>query len=231
MHSKLLMALFAMLLTASMASAATLQNASPMGSGTTPLSTDRDAFFCQLPDPAGTGLSSQIDLVYPFDSGVVDDYVSAGIPVNAMDWWGQYWNYPVTPGTVDYYVVTFYLDNGACYPGAMHATQNVTVFTETYDVTNGWYEVNANVTTVAQTAGVRYWVEVQGNMVFSNEGQWGWQTCIAEEGDCGAPLQGFPLLGIPYWTIQPDYIGMAFCLYGDIVPTEDATISSVKALY
>ncbi len=232
MHSKLLMALFALLMTASLASAATLDSASPMGNGGPGVTTSRDVtLFCQMPDPAGTGLSSQIDLVYPFDSGCADDYVAAsGTSVDAMDWWGQYWNYPVTPGTVDYYVVTFYLDNGACYPGALHSTQEVHTFTETYDVTNGWYAVSANITPVAQTAGQRYWVEVQGVMVFTDEGQWGWQTCIAEGGDCGAPLQGFPLLDIPYWTVQP-YVGMAFCLYSVTTAVEDATMSSVKSLY
>jgi len=233
MHSKLLMALFALLMTASLASAATLESASPMGNGGPGATITRELvpLFCQMPDPAGTGLSSQIDFVYPFDSGVVDDYVAdaSGLAVNAMDWWGQYWNYS-TFANSDYYVVSFYLDNGTCYPGGLLSTQDVTTFTETYDATNAWYAVSASIADVAQTPGQRYWVEVQSVLEFTPNGQWGWQTCIAEGGDCGAPLQGFPLLGIPYWTAQA-YIGMAFCLYNDTIAVEENTVSSVKSLY
>jgi len=211
-----------------------IEHASPLGEGGPSATTiPRQELYCQLPDPGGTAYSSQIDLVYPFDSGVVDDYVAEpGVIIGGIQWWGQYWNGPGAPSTVDYYVVTFYQDNGNCYPGRMVSTQNVTYFTETYEPANDWYHVSANISPGAQIGGQRYWIEIQACMLFEEEGQWGWQASIEESGDCGGPLQGFPLLGIPYWTEQ-QAIGVAFCLelWWDGVGVEESSVSAVKSLY
>jgi len=227
------LAILALDSSSTLASRARVESASPMGKGGPGATcTPGRPQFCQMPDPSGSAYTSQIDSAYPFDSGVVDDYVADfSCYVYAMEWWGQYWNYPVTPGTVDYYVVTFYLDDGNCYPGSMVSMQNVSVFTETYEPVNDWYHVTASITPVDLLAGRRYWVEIQGCMVFKEEGLWGWQTCIEEGGDCGGPLQGFPLLGIPYWT-EREAVGVAFCLYTwGWIAVDESSVSAVKSLY
>ena len=209
---------------AGMSVAADLSPVGPIGAGGTAPEGDRDAIWCQAPDYV-TGLSSQIDFVYPFDSSCIDDFmVEADALVTSIEWWGTYWN---GVGLGDYFVVSFYEDNGQCYPmDDPFYVEDIMEYSEVVDST--WYAYAAEIPPVEIAAGVAYWIGIQCVMDFTIGGQWGWGTS-ADVNMC-PPLQGFPLLDIPYWT-GIDYGAMSFCLNSDAVANDAETWGNVKAMY
>ena len=224
MRTKLLVVL-ALCCWASMSVAADLDAIGPVGPGGTAPEMGRDAVFCQAPDFV-TGLSSQIDFIYPFDSGVIDDFmVETDASIDHIEWWGTYWN--GTPGgPAEYFVISFFEDNGNCYPAdEPFYVEDIFVYDEIPGDHNMYV---ADIPPVPVTAGQAYWVEIQAVMEFTVGGQWGWGTS-ADVNMC-APLQGFPLLDIPYWS-HIDYDAMAFCLYANVVATDNQTWSNMKSLY
>ena len=210
---------------ASMSVATELSPVGPIGAGGTAPEGDRDAIWCQMPDFI-TGLSSQIDFIYPFDSGCIDDFmVESDALVTSVEWWGTYWN--GTPGgPADYFVISFYEDNGQCYP--MDEPFYVEDIMEYVEEPGDHNYYAADIPPVAIAAGVAYWIEIQAVMDFSIGGQWGWGTS-ADVNMC-PPLQGFPLLDIPYWS-SIDYDALAFCLNADVIANDAETWGNVKALF
>jgi hypothetical protein len=178
-------------------------------------------------DGTGNGLSSQLDLVYPFNSQVADDFqFTEAMDIDQVHWWGIFWNgvSGAYPNPVEMNII-FYADDGS---GTMPtgagmddptstalavynfpAVTGVSYGTDKYE-----YDVTIEPAFVAE-AGVKYWVACQAVFAFSDYGQWGWASNGANPEKLGTPVQGFPCLGTAYWTALT-YGDMAFQLSGQI---------------
>lgn len=225
MRTKLLLVL-ALSCWAGMSAANELIPMAPAGGNGTAPDSNRDAIWCQMPDYWGV-LASQIDYVYPFDAGAIDDFmVGADALVTSIEWWGLYWN--GTPGgPADYFVVSVYEDNGECYPMAdPFYAEDIMEYSE--DADGDGFVYAAEIPPVEIAAGVAYWIEIQAVMEFTIGGQWGWVT--SDEVNLCPPMQGFPLLDIPYWS-NTETAALAFCLYSEVVANEVQAWGNVKALY
>jgi hypothetical protein len=174
-------------------------------------------------DGTGSGLSSQLDTVYPFNSQCADDFqFTEAMDVDQVHWWGAFWNGAVYPNPAEFNII-FYADEGDMPTGAgmedptptALAVYNFPAVTGvSYGVDKYEYDVPLVPVFVAD-AGVKYWIAIQCVCVFSNDGQWGWSTNGANPDQLSIPYQGFPLLGTPYWT-QTTYGDHAFQLGGEI---------------
>jgi hypothetical protein len=203
----------------------TISNGSYTGSQN-PLS--RDVIWDNYADDGtGNGLSSQLDLVYPFDSQVADDFqLSSTADITGVHWWGQFWNGAVYPNPVEFNVL-FYADDGSGNQptggptdptGTALAVYNFPSVTGVSYGTNKYeYDVTLDPVFTA-TAGVKYWIAIQCVCVFSSDGQWGWSTNGANADILHEGVQGFPLLGMNYWTTTT-YGDQAFQLIGG-TPTD-----------
>jgi len=192
-----------------------------------------DAFDCegttkweQLPNGA-SGLSSQEDVCYPFESNVADNFVGDGGDVVGIGWWGVYWN--GTPLAPDAFNIEIYSDNGG-FPGDLLASTSTTEYNETVGDPNGYC---SQIDSFTKADGVTYHVSVQASFCFPP--QWGWGT---GDGD-GAEISFLSaFFGYPDWIPGSTTFGVAydaaFVLYngeGDPTPTEEKTWSGIKSLY
>lgn len=159
--------------------------------------------------PTGsTGYSSQLDLAYPFNSQTADDFTlqPGGNIVTDVHWWGTWWN-PGAPGNATAFNIIFYADAGGVPTGAGMPDPTPTaiaVYTipfasvnEALDPTyTPWYSYDAVLSPpVVLSPSDHYWIAIQS--VNNYPPQWGWVTTGALAGNAN---QGFPLLGVPYWT-------------------------------
>jgi|GEM_PF-1803010 len=167
------------------------------------------------------GLSSQLDLAYPFNSQVADDFMfEEETFVTDVHWWGVFWNGPPAgPNPADFNII-FYADAGGMPTGAGMPDPTPTALvvynmpqvmgvptggTEEYE-----YEVVLPQPFVA-AANEHYWIAIQ--WVGNFQPQWGWDTNGNNPELLALSVQGFPLLGTVYWTIH-GYGDMAFYLTG-----------------
>jgi hypothetical protein len=174
-------------------------------------------------DGTGTGLSSQLDVEYPFNSQCADDFqFTEAMDVNQVHWWGAFWNGAGYPNPCEFNVI-FYADEGGVPTGAgmddptstALAVYNFPAVTGvSYGADKYEYDVTIDPVFVAD-AGVKYWVAIQSVFTFSSAGQWGWSTNGANPDQLSGPVQGFPLLGTAYWT-PTTYGDHAFQLGGII---------------
>jgi len=192
------------------------------------ITADRDAVFCQQPDFWGM-LASQIDLVYPFEAGAIDDFTpDYDVPISAIQWWGVYWNANPDLGPVEYFVISVFEDDGQCYPVEEPFYQEeIHLFTEV-GVDENTFEYNAEIPIAQLNAGQAYWLEIQAVMLYDPAGQWGWAT--SDMVNWCAPLQGFPALEIPFWS-ETESASLAFCLYSEVTGVEAQSWSQVKSLF
>ena len=168
----------------------------------------------------GYAFSSQLDEVYPFDSQVADDFIfDVGMDVTDVHWWGNFWN-----GTAfdpcDFYIYIYADDGSGTQPtGAGMEHPQVTALATYFfsQVTgyplsdNGNYEYNVTLSPPFQATGeVKYWLVVQP--VFPYPPQWGWVN--TDQVHLNLSVQGFPLLGYPFWTLYTG-VDMAFYLTGE----------------
>jgi hypothetical protein len=168
--------------------------------------------------PTGFFTASQDDTAYPFDAQAADDFVLADdMYVTDVHWHGGYWGgSPVEPIAFN---ILIYADDGT----GLAPTQPGTEIYGAYGVSpnyaadpnyaNGFfYDIDLASPFMAQ-AGVQYWIGIQAVVNFPP--QWGWTSTF--DGNHGATtVQGFPLLGIPYWTTLTE--DMSFQLTGIPVP-------------
>jgi hypothetical protein len=178
----------------------------------------------------GNSLSSQLDQVYPFVSQVADDFIlTDAMNVTDVHWWGIYWN--GTPlDACDFYIY-IYADDGtgnAPTGGGMPdpsptalATYFFTGLTGQPLDPNGFYEYNVTLSPpFSANANVKYWIAIQA--VFAFPPQWGWaQTGGIQLHDA---MQGFPLLGNEFWTLD-NGVDMAFYLTGEAAVTCPMSVS------
>lgn len=155
-----------------------------------------------------TGYSSQLDTVYPFDSQLADDFIlqpNANI-VTDVHWLGVYWNQdPLVPNVTEFNVF-FYADDGTgnapTQPGTQLASYTFP-FASVNETSQGAYFSYDVVlpTPLALTPGVKHWIAIQSVNTFPP--QWGWGAHASIQ--LHEAVQGFPLLGLPYWS-DPDAV-------------------------
>ena len=141
-------------------------------------------------------LSSTFTDFPTFSADLADDFVVPGGEtwnVQSIDADGVYFN---GPGPAASFNVFFYADNGGL-PGA-----------QVFSATNQPFTQNSSTFTVnlaspaVLTAGT-YWVEMQGNMTFNPNGEWGWTDRTVQSNNPAAwqnPGGGFGMC--PTWTVK-----------------------------
>ena len=173
------------------------------------------------------GLSSQLDPVNLWNSQVADDFILENESrVTGVHWWGLWWGEPrINP--CDFNII-FYADDGT---GAMPTGEGMEDPTSTalavyfMPEVNGtvcgpydnWFEYNVSFPAQFNiTADTKYWIAIQEISDYSVTGQWGLLTNGNSNPDqLHAPVQGLPVMGVPYWT-STNYGDMAFQLYGGL---------------
>ncbi len=185
--------------------------------------------WVQLPLVGGNAWASQYDYVYPFYSESSDDFMCTDPrPIEAIEWWGTYWN-PGADPFAEYFVIRFY-DNVVgppSTPGTLLYEEYCTVYTEEYDAAVGQYHYFQEMTVpFNQVPGTIYWVSIQAVLLFPP--QWGWCQSGSQWNDFA--VQDFELAGVPRWTtLDTD---MAFALYVNVLsPVEETTWGGIKAMY
>jgi hypothetical protein len=175
-------------------------------------------------DGTGVGLSSQLDLEYPFNSQCADDFqFMAMMDVTEVHWWGVFFGGdPPWPNPCDFNII-FYADDGSGNrptgagmedpTSTALAVYNFPAVTGVpYDYNHYEYTVTLSPPYVA-SIGQKYWLTVQAVLEYASGGQWGWATNGGNPDQLSGPVQGFPLLETPYWTATT-YGDHAFQLSG-----------------
>lgn len=177
--------------------------------------------------PTGFFTSSQYDTAYPFDSQVADDFMLTDtMYVTDVHWHGGYWNgSPVEPIPFN---IMIYADNGGPgQPGTeIYGAYGVYPnYAADPNYANGFfYDIDLDVPFMAQ-GGTTYWLAIQAVVDFPP--QWGWTSTF--DGLYGSPaVQGFPLLGMPYWTALTE--DMSFQLTGVIPAPASIALLGLGAL-
>jgi hypothetical protein len=196
----------------------------PSGGGST--STPRQGIIWDNGGSVGVGyaISSQNDAGYPFVSQVADDFqFTEDMDVMDVHWWGDFWNGPPDEVDPSPFWVYFYADDGSgnMPTGAGMADPAPTALAGYYfpGVTGypldpfGMHEYNVVLDPpFTAIAGQKYWIAIQADFLYPP--QWGW---IFTDGvQLHQAMQGFPLLGTPFWTDPvPPGVDMAFYLTGE----------------
>jgi hypothetical protein len=179
----------------------------------------------QPPDGA-SGLTSQDDTCYPFQSECADDFMGDGVEMISVGWYGVYWN--GTPLAPDAFNIRFYSDAGGL-PGTELSLTTSSNYNETAGDPYGYC---SDVTPFPNAEGVKYHVSIQAVVCFPP--QWGIATGTGNgvQGSFKSALFGFPdwvsnstIFGVPY--------ELAFLLYNfnTGTPTEEVSWSAIKNLY
>jgi hypothetical protein len=189
-------------------------------------------------DPLGGATASQCALDYPFTTETADDFVLPGtgtIGLSEVVAWFGFWNGPADAGPAYYDAinVTFYANDNVTWPypapggmpieppdslcSHMEAIPNGIIYT-THLLPGDYTYVNDGVAwrlmlpvSVSLTAGDTVWLGIEPVMQFGVGGQTGW-TPNVDTVKYNTAVQGFPLLGTPYWEPRDPAADMAFCL-------------------
>jgi hypothetical protein len=173
------------------------------------------------PGDGGTSLSSQLALDYPFDSQCADDFMfDVDSLVTDVHWWGTWWNGAGSFST-DFNIYFYLTDPNTGYPELDGSGNPAPIATYNFygvpdnGLNGAEYDVVLDEPFAAE-AGVHYWIGIQAEEGFYEYGQWGW-TATNTGPQLTECVQGFPLLGIPYWT-DTDYGDLAYYLTGIPAP-------------
>ncbi len=187
-------------------------------------------------DGTQVGLSSQLDIAYPFNSQVADDFrFNITIGIHGVHWWGVFYNSPQEgPNPTDFNII-FYADAGGMPTGAGMDDPTSTALAVyfmpqvTGIPTGGTAEYEYEVvfpTEFVASSQTTYWIAIQWVGEFPP--QWGWDTNGNNPEQLSSAMQGFPVAGYPYW-LDAGYGDMAFYLtsfcHDDIPPVTTCTIT------
>jgi uncharacterized repeat protein (TIGR01451 family) len=175
-----------------------------------------------LPTSSLNYYSSQNDAQYPFVSQVADDFMFADdMNVTDVHWWGGFWNGPPDEVEPCPFYIYFYADDGTgnAPTGAGMADPSPTALASYYFAgvsglpldPNGHYEYNVDLSPpFSAAAGVKYWIAIQAD--FPYPPQWGNTNTAGIQ--LHSATQGFPFLGMAFWTDVDPAADMAFYLTG-----------------
>lgn len=170
----------------------------------------------------GTAVASQYAANYPFNAQTADDFILLqSVSIADVHWWGGFWSGgPVNPCGFNIYI---YADDGtgnAPTGGGLSNPETTALasysfpgVTGTLDGGDYEYEVDLS-PPFSASAGVKYWLVIQADLDFPP--QYGW---IETAGYSNSPaVQGFPALGLPFWSDTSGGNDMAFYLTGTSGP-------------
>jgi hypothetical protein len=183
-------------------------------------------------DGASYAVASQEAPNYPFLAMTADDFeLTASYDINSVTFWGQYWNGVGTePATFE---VHFFADDGTgtAPTGGGSADPRTTALASYSASLTGVPDTSQLKYTMAlspafpASAGVKYWICAMVVMDFAP--QWGFCHNGGNPDQGATAVQGFPVLGLPFWS-DPAVGDMAFYLEGDVggpsVPTPEVYI-------
>ena len=190
------------------------------------------------PDDGVNTMASQCDASYPFTAGVADDFILPGtgnVEINEIVTYAGFWNGPImTPDGLLGIGVTIYADNSGVPggqpidgdPACGHQANIDGGIVYTHDFAPGEFTWSARASgdyqielplPIPETLATRttYWLEFYPQLSFTTSGQVGWFSTSLVTG--AVAVQGFPLLGIPYWTTNSSGVDVAFCLLGQSI--------------
>ena len=172
------------------------------------------------------GYASQLDMIYPFNCQTSDDFMlNDDMRVTGVHWWGVFFEGdPPWPNPTDFNII-FYADDGTgnkpTGAGMYDPTSTAIAVYFIPEVTgtpfgtyDGDFEYNITLPEPFNVAAdTKYWIAIQA--VFPWPQQWGWWTNGDNPDQLHAPMQGFPMMGVPYWTTLSGG-DMAFYLTGHL---------------
>ncbi len=170
--------------------------------------------------------SSQNDAVYPFVSQTADDFMfTEDMLVTDVHWWGGFWNGPPDEVEPCPFYIYIYADDGTgnAPTGAGMPDPAPTALASYYFPgvsglpldPNGYYEYDVDLSPpFSAAAGVKYWIAIQADFPYTP--QWGWTDTDGIH--LHQATQGFPLLGVVFWTDLDPAVDVAFYLTG--IPDE-----------
>ena len=178
----------------------------------------------------GTGWASQWDDYYPFQCQTADDFfLTHNSLVTGVHWWGVFWGGDSGwPNPIDINIL-FYNDDGTgTMPTGAGMEDPTSTALAVYNILevygipvspdpplNGCYEYNITLSTpFFVSANTKYWIAIQANLTWPP--QWGWRTNGLNPDQLHCPVQGFPLMGVEYWTDLYLDGDMTFQLYGGL---------------
>ncbi len=179
---------------------------------------------------------SQLDAAYPFHAQAADDFLIAAdsdtynrARITAITWYGAFKSPdqpPVDPSEFNFLV---YRDFGG-YPKGFGLDDPSVTAEEIRTVPraeivesplNDWvseYAVDLSDQAIVLDVSRTYWLAIQSVNLFPPK--WHWAATDGQQwGHYG--VQGFPLVGVPYWT--PIHTDLAFVLHGRLLPVADLT--------
>jgi hypothetical protein len=166
--------------------------------------------------------SQQNDAVYPFVSQTADDFMfTEDMDVTDVHWWGGFWNGPPDEIEPCPFYIYFYADDGTgnAPTGGGMADPAPTALASYYFPAvsglpldpNGYHEYDVDLSPpFSAAAGVKYWIAIQAD--FAYPPQWGWTDTDGIQ--LHSATQGFPFLGMPFWTDVDPAVDMAYYLTG-----------------
>jgi hypothetical protein len=138
--------------------------------------------------------------------------------IEEVQWCGDFWN-GSTVENIDFYIFIYADDGSGSQPTGSGLDNPEVTALESYFIPavsgefdyTGYYKYNAVLDPPFQVqAGVKYWIAIQSVLTYPP--QWGWIN--TDEILLQESVQGFPSIGMPYWTRQTTSVDMAFNLTG-----------------
>jgi hypothetical protein len=181
--------------------------------------------------PSGYGWASQWDDMYPFQCQVADDFfLENNSLVTSVHWWGWFGGDLPCPNPIDFNIIFYHDDETGTMPtgagmqdptptaiSVYHIPQVNGTPVDPYNPFNMLFEYNTTLPTPFYAeANTKYWIAIQGNLSYPP--QCGWLTNGDNPDQLLGPVQGFPLVGTPYWTDISQGGDMAFVLNGIVNP-------------
>lgn len=174
-------------------------------------------------------LASQLDSEIDFNCQTADDFIlEDDSRVTGVHWWGFFTlknsDERLRVNPCDFNII-FYADDGTGNMPTGDGMEDPTptalavYFMPQVNGTflgNNRYEYNISFPFQFNvTANTKFWIAIQAVVDLSPYGQWYWATNGGNPDQHHYPVQGFPWLGVPYWT-DTTYGDMAFQLYGGL---------------
>lgn len=187
--------------------------------------------------PGGGSPASQLELAYPFDAGAADDFMlgHSGVGdgswnISEVHWFGSYFNGAfISPDSFNIIIwgdVGGMPGGGGQGDGSLDYSQALATYNiagdnnQTLVDSDNGFSYSAVLTTAFNAAAdTSYWIEIQPVFLFPP--QWAFQRTAANVNG-GQAHQGFPLLGLAFWTPTAQAFDLSFSLKGEAVPAPGA---------
>jgi len=178
-----------------------LRSSGPTGAG--PISVPprpkgvQAVLYDQYDNAGGTASLSATFTDFPtFDSDLADDFVVPGGQtwnVDSIDADGLYFN---GSGPATDWNVFIYTDSGGLPGTQIYSTTNI-------PITEVGTTFTANLSPAAVLTAGTYWIEIQANMTFGTQGEWGWSDRTVQSNNSAAFQNPGGGLGVcPTWTAK-----------------------------